>query len=239
MESSEVKIPLTDATYLRGEGVFETIRVVGGDPLFMVDHHRRLNASAEQMFLEAPEYGILEGMIRKLVAANGLDEARVRVTLGKNCLITAEPLEEDAIKVSVSTVGSNYPVNEKSRLVGVKCTSYAENMNLLSLAGADEVLRPNMRGDLCEGCLSNVFFVKDGKIHTPELETGCLPGIMRRQIMDRVGVVEGRWPFEILAEVEEIWLSNTIRKIRFVSEMDGRPMGEPSGLFQEVRSQLP
>jgi len=239
MESGEVRIPLTDATYLRGEGVFETIRVIGGVPLFMLDHSRRLKSSAEKMFLKAPGHDVLEKKIRKLVAANDLEEARVRVTLGENCLITAEALEEDVSKASVSTVGEMYPVNERSRLAGVKCTSYAENMNLLFLAGAGEVLRPNMAGELCEGCVSNVFFVKDGKVHTPALETGCLPGVMRKQVMERVGVVEGRWPFEILTEVDEIWLSNTIRKIRFVSEMDGRPMGELSELFLRVRSQLP
>ncbi len=239
VESSEMQIPFADATYLRGEGLFETIRVVGGKPLFLPDHARRLADSAGRLSLLAPTLEFLEVKIRELVLANHLSEARVRVTLGENCLMTAEPLEAEMEMVSVSTIGERYPVNERSPIAGIKCTSYAENMALLRLAGVGEVLRANTRGELCEGCVSNVFFVKDGKVFTPSLDTGCLPGVMRQQVMAVAEVEEGCWPYEWVREADEIWLSNTIRRLRFVNELDGESRGEPSELFHEIRSRLP
>ena len=238
MEAEEVKVSLAEALLLRGEGVFETIRVAAGEVLYFADHYRRLTASAKRLGLQVPEQKLLADRIKGVFAQNGLSEARVRVTLGANCLITAEMLEPEQLTVDVSTLGKDYPVNEQSPLAGVKCTSYAENMVLLRLGEVDEVLRANTRGELCEGCLSNVFFVKNGKVHTPALETGCLAGVMRQQVMKVIEVEEGIWPFEIVNEADEIWMSNSIRRLRFVSSIDGKSCGEPSELFHSVRSKL-
>lgn len=238
MDSDEVKISPGDTTLLRGEGVFETIRVLNGEPLYFSDHYRRLTSSAERLGVLTPQEDTLREALKEVVLNNNLREARVRVTLGENCLIMAEVLEPEQVGVEVSTLGKDYPVNERSPLVGMKCTSYAENMLLLRLGGTGEVLRSNTRGELCEGCVSNLFFEKDGKIYTPALVTGCLPGVMRQQVMKAIEVEEGCWPFEILKEVDGVWLSNSIRRLRFVSAIDGKLMGEPSELFHEVRSKL-
>jgi len=212
--------------------------VLGGEPLYFSDHHRRLTSSARRLGVSVPQEEALREELKELVSKNDLREARVRVTLGENCLITAEALEPEEMGVEVSTLGEKYPVNERSPLVGMKCTSYAENMLLLRLGGTGEVLRSNTRGELCEACLSNLFFERGGKVYTPSLETGCLPGVMRQQVMKVIEVEEGCWPFEILREADAVWLSNSIRRLRFVSAIDGKSMGEPSALFHAVRAKL-
>ena len=151
----------------------------------------------------------------------------MRVTLGQECLITAEAIPEEVKGLQVVT--SDCPVNEKSPLAQIKCTSYAENMLLLRQSGADEVIRPNTRGELCEGCISNVFFVKDGLLHTPSLKTGCLPGVMRRHVITKNEVNEGEWPLSILDDADEVWLSNAVRGLRFVSFLDGREFFRSAG----------
>ena len=238
MESSEVKVPSDDVTYLRGEGVFETIRVVEGRVMFLEDHYHRLKESAGRFALTVPEEEVLRGRIEALLIANQLSEARVRVTLGENCLITMFPLSLSEVGVSLVS-GERFPINEKSALAGIKCTSYAENMLIFRGAGGSEVLRPNTEGALCEACMANVFFMKGGQLFTPDLKTGCLPGVMRKQVLARAEVEVGVWPFEVVYEADEIWLTNSISGLRYVDSMNGKMMAAPSELFHELRVAIP
>ncbi len=238
VEEGEISISAFDPMLLRGQGVFETVRVVDGEPRFWGEHFERLSRSGDSLIPEMPKREVLESQIQEVVEANELKNSRVRVTLGTNLLITAEPLEDDIPIVNVA-IADHWPVNERSPLVGIKCTSYAENMRILRQFGTGEVIRSNTRGELCEGCISNVFFVKEGRIYTPSLETGCLPGVMRSQVIRRNRVEEGKWPLEILLEADEIWLSNAIRRLRCVSILDGKEMPPPSDFFWEVRHKIP
>lgn len=231
-----VSLPASDAVFLRGEGVFETILMEKGRACLWDQHYERLSASALKLGWLVGESEVLLSDVRRVTAANQLPTARVRITLGENCLITAEPIL--ACAPTVKAVSVDCPVNERSPLAGIKCTSYAENMILLRASGADEVIRANTRNELCEGCISNVFFVKKGVIHTPAIETGCLPGVMRAEVLRLAQVEEGRWPLEILEDADEIWLSNSIRKLRFVNSFNGKDFGHPSTQFRDLASLL-
>lgn len=236
VEEGVVSLPVTDPLFLRGEGIFETIRAEGGQPCLWERHYERLGHSAARMGWDVPGSEWLLGQIEELLAANGLSSARVRVTIGKELLITAGELPP-AVEV-VTAITSDCPVNERSPLAQVKCTSYAENMVLLRESGVDEVIRPNTRGELCEGCVSNVFFVKDGRIHTPSLDSGCLPGVMRAHLMCQVAVGEGRWGMDVLKDAEEVWLTNAIRGLRSLSFLNGRKLESSSILFTRVKDGL-
>ncbi len=236
VKEGRISLPVSDAVFLRGEGVFETIRAESGRPCLWQKHYDRLAKSALRMGWTTPDRCILESQVVEVLEANQLESARVRITLGNECLITAEPLPEVEGKLSVVSI--DCPVNERSPLAGVKCTSYAENMMLLRASGADEAIRPNMVGELCEGCISNVFFVKDGDIFTPALETGCLPGVMRAEVIRVVSVTEGHWPLDVLREADELWLSNSLRRLRSVNLLNGHDLGRESSLFLEVSQRL-
>lgn len=229
-----VDLPVTDPLFLRGEGVFETMRFEGGRVCLGRRHFDRLQASAKAMGWALPTADELERQVLAVVEANGLAAARVRLTVGREILITAAELPEDVPDVEVVTC--DLPVNERSPLAGLKGTSYAEPRLILERYGVAEVIRPNTRGELCEGCYSNVFFVKDGRVFTPALESGCLPGVMRAEVMDRIEVEEGMWPVEVLQEADEVWLTNAIRRVRRVTKLDDREMVGPSALFHELRS---
>lgn len=235
-KENEISLAASDAVFLRGEGVFETIRAEAGVPCLWEKHYARLVGSARRMGWVAPEKELLRAQIVGLLESNQLLDARVRITLGNNYLITAGALP--AIKEPLSVVTSDCPVNERSPLTSVKCTSYAENMLLLRESGADEAIRPNMAGDLCEGCISNVFFVKDGGVFTPSLKSGCLPGVMRSEVMRVAKVTEGQWPFEIIHEADELWLSNSLRGVRHVHCLNGRDLGQESSLLAQIRQRL-
>ena len=231
-----VELPVTDALFLRGEGVFETMRFEAGAICLWERHYRRLMNSASRIGWKIPGESELEQTIKAVVRENDLDPARVRATVGKEILITVTELDETSSKVKAGI--TSHPVNERSPLAGIKGTSYAENIWILRESVMDEVIRPNTVGELCEGCISNVFFIKDGKVHTPSLDTGCLPGVMRAEIIDRVEVIEGCWPIEVLHEAEAIWLTNATRRLRLVTEFEGKSMPEACVKFKELSEAL-
>lgn len=239
LAEEEVKVSPFDGGLLRGEGVFETMRALDGRVCFWARHYSRLLNSAARLSIVVPDPEVIERGIAHVLEGNELTGglARIRLTLSENLLITAVPLPHPAKACRVVTSAS--PINEWSPLVGAKVCSYAENMTVLRASGVDEAIRPNTRGELCEGCLSNVFFVKDGVVNTPSLKTGCLPGVSRSVMLERnPEFLEGRWPVAILGQAEEVWLTSSTRLMTWVDEFDGRAMGPPSELFQRTLADL-
>jgi branched-chain amino acid aminotransferase len=115
--------------------------------------------------------------------------------------------------------------NERSAVVGIKTTSYAENVRALAAArdrGASEALFANTLGHLCEGTGSNVFVVVDGQPITPPLTTGCLAGVTRALVLESSHVVEQDVPFEVLQSADEVFLTSTGRDVQPVHQIDDR-----------------
>lgn len=241
LSEGEVKISPFDSCLLRGEGVFETILAKDGRIVSWPRHLKRLRNSADLLGVDVPEETMMVEAIRMLLDENDLAQgkARIRITLGDNQLVTAVPLPERGETARITLV--DLCRNERSPLCHAKTCSYAENMLSLAKAkeaGADEAILSNTKGELCEGSMSNVFFVKDGKICTPALECGCLPGTVREAFLEIGEVQEGRWPIDVLNEAEEIWLTSSTRLVSWVSHYGERDLGEPSELFQKSREAL-
>ena len=239
LAEDDVQVSPFDGGLLRGEGVFETMRAIDGRVCFLERHFSRLLDSAAKLAIVVPDPEVIERAILAVLGANDLmnGEARVRLTLTQNILITAVPLPVNPLNCRIVTSAS--PINERSPLAGAKVCSYAENMTVLRIAGADEAIRANTRGELCEGCLSNVFFGMKGQVCTPSLVAGCLPGVSRSVLLERnADFQEGIWPISILEKADEIWLTSSTRLMTWVDECDGRTMGPPSELFQRTLADL-
>ncbi len=240
----EVKISPFDPGFTVGRGVFETMLAVRGKVFAWDRHLQRLKKSADVLGLKLPELSGLESAMHEVVLANPecRCEARIRVTLteGGNLIITAKSIEDYPLQTSAVQI--DFPINDQSPLSSIKTLSYAENLEALKqarVAGAGEAIRSNTAGELCEACISNVFFVRDQVIYTPSLETGCLPGITREILLERDPHIQvGRWPISILNEADEIWLTNSIRRLQWVRQFDKRDLGEPSETFFKMRAAL-
>ncbi len=132
--------------------------------------------------------------------------------------------------------------NERSATVGLKTTSYAENVVALARAheqGALEAIFGNTRGELCEATGSNVFVVTGGVLRTPPLDSGCLPGISRELVLewcrqDGLDVVEEALPLTVLAEADEVLLTSSIKDVMPVSVVDGRALPAPGPVTARV-----
>ena len=90
--------------------------------------------------------------------------------------------------------------------------------------GWDECILTNHSGHVCEGLSSNVFIVKDYKLITPSLDSGCINGVMRNYIiwLTANNVIEREIEAEELYDAEEILLTNAVKGIQWVRELNGR-----------------
>jgi len=241
LSEDQVKISPFDSCLLRGEGVFETILAVDGRIVSWPRHLKRLRNSAELLGVSVPQEAALVEAMRMVLNENELAQgkARIRVTLADNELVTAVALPERGECARVALV--DLPRNERSPLCHAKTTSYAENMLALVRAeelGADEAMLANTKGELCEGSLSNVFFVKNGVICTPALKCGCLPGTVREALLEIAEVEVGHWPIEVLDGADEIWLTSSTRPVTWVRQFGDRDLGLPSGGFRDLKENL-
>jgi branched-chain amino acid aminotransferase len=234
-----------------GDGVFEVIKIVDGRPVALQAHLDRLARSAQGLGLPEPD---LDGVRRGLAAVLEGDTAplgRVRVTwtgglapLGSDrgsgpatLVVSADAMDPWPDSTAVATVP--WPRNERGALAGLKTTSYGENVRALALAhdrGASEAIFANLQGHLCEGTGTNVFYVVDGELRTPTLDSGCLAGITRQLVLDWYGAVEVDEPIDVLTEqASEAFLASTTRDVQAIDRWDDRELPAPGPVTTEVR----
>lgn len=240
----DARISPLDHGLVVGDGVFETLRVYGGVPFAWTRHLDRLRASATGLGLSAPDAGELRAAADAVLAANGLTEARLRITItggpappgsrrapvAPTAIVIAFEIEPPAPNGSVMVVP--WTRNEGGALAGLKTISYAENVRALAWVeerGATEAIFANTLGNLCEATGSNVFLVLDGICCTPPLAAGCLNGVTRQlvlQLGDEIGVpVEERdIPVGHLRGADEAFVTSTVREVQPITSVDGHDL---------------
>ncbi len=240
VDAAEVGISPFDHGMLVGDGVFETMTAYGGEPFACRRHYERLTHSATTMGLGVPPRQVLDDAMRAVLKANGLSEARIRLTLtsGEGPLGSARGHAEQSVMVAVSPMPAfelttkvvvvPYLRNEKGALTGIKTTSYGENVVALKYAkerGAGEALFSNTAGQLCEGTGTNIFLVLDGVLVTPPLASGCLAGVTRSVLLDickkeGIPAEERDIPIEDLKRASEAFLTSTLREVQGIEYAD-------------------
>jgi branched-chain amino acid aminotransferase len=172
-----------------------------------------------------------------VIAANGLHEGRLRITvtggpspLGSDraevaptVIVAGGPLPGWPATTDVVTVP--WPRNERSALAGLKTISYAENVVALAFArdhGAGEALFANLAGNLCEGTGTNVFVGTGGRLVTPPLSAGCLAGVTRDLLIELVDVAEEDRPLAALTSADEAFLTSSTRDVQPIRAVDGQ-----------------
>ncbi len=259
---AEAKVSVLDHGLVVGDGVFETLRVYGGVPFAWTRHLARLCVSAEGIGLDLPDITELRSAADAVLRANGLSEARLRITVtggiappgsgrGDNAptvFLLAFPIEPAAPTVDVVIVP--WTRNENGALAGLKTISYASNVRALAYArerDAGEAIFANTQGNLCEATGSNVFIVRDGILITPPATAGCLLGVTRALVLElaaHAGIVieERDLPVGTLADSDEAFLSSTTREAQPIERVDGvrlRDVGgavstQIAGAFQDL-----
>jgi branched-chain amino acid aminotransferase len=223
--TTEARVPAADDGLLRGDGVFEVIRLYAGRPFALNEHLDRLERSAAALELPV-ERDPLEGEISALLAEFGEHEGQLRlvITRGGHRLAFTENLPARGETVRVATVTYSPTVI----LTGVKSLSYAANMQATRIAharGAEEAILVRPDGVVLEAPTSTVFWVSsDGVLLTPALDVGILESITRDRIVRELRVEEGAYAVEDLRDTHEAFLASTVREVQPISAIDGREL---------------
>lgn len=251
----EAVVSVFDHGFLYGEGIYETIRTYNGRPFLFDRHMRRLRNSASMIVLAVPfsDTELLQ-QIRKTMAAADLQGAeayvRVLVTRGigdltydpaatpvPSVVIIVKPqvdpppeVYECGVRVIIADVVRNHPatVNPMIKSNNLLNTALAAQQGIRR--GAYEAIMRNVRGELTECTVSNLFIVWDNVALTPPLESGLLPGITREflfEVAKEVGITmrEQVLRDEDLFQADEAFLTGTTREVVPIVDVDDRTIG--------------
>jgi branched-chain amino acid aminotransferase len=232
MDAAEAVVPASDDGLLRGDGVFEVIRLYAGRPFALDEHLDRLERSAAAIELPVDRQRF-EAEISALLAEHGEHEAQLRlvVTRGGNRLAFTENLPPYASRDRASVATVTY--SPSLILNGVKSLSYAANMQATRIAkarGADEAMLVRPDGIVLEAPTSTVFWVSaEGALRTPGLDVGILASITRDRLIRELEVEEGAFPLEDLLGAKEAFLASTVREVQAISAVDETELPECLG----------
>lgn len=264
VDASQARVSVFDRGFLFGDGVFESMRSLRGHVFRLERHLARLQQSASLIELTLPLTEVaFRAAIDSLLQANGLREARLRLTVTRGpgrpgdyveatgpptTVITASSFQEldprlyergvsvvTSSRCAIPIAAINPAIKSISRLASVLARREA------SRAGAFESLLLNTDGCVTEGTASNLFLVVGGALSTPATADGSLPGVTREAVIELAGkaglhTAEERVPAARLAQAEEVFLTNTSWGVLPVAAVDGRPVA--SGLAGPVGRML-
>ncbi|HLV60786.1 MAG TPA: aminotransferase class IV [Fredinandcohnia sp.] len=227
-----------DRGFTLGDGAFETMRCRDGKVFRLRRHVDRLRRALDLLRITTPP-DLLERIVE---AARGPGERMLRVTVTRGpappglmpietgpptVAILQAPIPPPPRELTARIVSGRR--NDKAAGSGHKLLGYAEG--ILGLfeardAGDDEALFLDTEGHLAEAAASNLFVVKGGRILTPPLGCGILPGITREIVLELEPFTEERvlWPRDLF-EAEEVFLTSSIRGIVPLVRVDGHRIG--------------
>ncbi len=226
----EATIPAADDGLLRGDGVFEVIRLYDGMPFALADHLDRIERSAASIALPV-ERGKLEPEIDALLEQFGTNPGQLRIVLtrGGHRLAFTENLPPRGETVTLASVAYSPTII----LTGVKSLSYAANMQATRIAqgrGAEEAVLVRPDGVVLEAPTSTLFWAApDGTLRTPAIETGILESITRARLVEALEVEEGSWDVKELLAADEAFLASTTREVQPVASIDDVDLPEAPG----------
>jgi branched-chain amino acid aminotransferase len=189
-------------------------------------HHARLIEGCRRLQLDAPTAADFREALRAVAAAGGRGPQRLRFSVlsgpeRTHWLAQAAPVAPAGNATVVCTVFRRaWPCP----LAGIKPTAYAANLVLQRVAqaaGATEALVLGPDGALAEGAMSNLFIVRAGRVLTPPLSTGCLPGVTRAAVLEiceaeGVPAAEATFLPADLRAADEVFLTSSVRGIQSV-----------------------
>lgn len=227
-------IPATDPGFLYGHGVFEVVRAYGGVPFRLADHLARMRRSAAlfKVPFRPPDLG---PVIAELCRRNRAPDAYVRITLsaGGRLLVLARPrrpLPRAWYRRGAEVMIAPWRRDPRGPLCGHKTLNYLENVLTHREArrrGCADALYVGPRGELLEGCVTNVFLVLGGRLVTPRLGPGILPGVTRQVVLEIVpSARERNVRLKELWKADEAFLTNSMIEIL--------PLGRPGPVTRRV-----
>ena len=260
VEATKARVAPVSSAMLYGRGVFTTLAIYDSAPFLWSKHWQRLAAHAAK--LDVDHTGCTEknvgDALQKLIAVNQVKDGRARVILlarsgrdlwktkmpgGKKTdllIMTGDPPKAPPNGMSLAV--SPYRTSTFSPLTGIKSLNYLNNVLAWEEAQSrdfDEAVVLNERGEITSATTSNLFWVKDGTVHTPALSTGAIAGVTRDCVIDIAGkhflpLLEGVYEMSDLTDADEIFLTSSSIGVAQVTTFDFRRYAVEAGSVTAV-----
>jgi branched-chain amino acid aminotransferase len=216
----EARIPVVDDGFLRGDGVFEVVRVYAGRPFVLHEHLERMARSAHNLHLPlAVEHFVRDA--HELLIATRVGDALMRfvATRGGHRIVLLEALPELPPTLALGVV--EYAPTRV--LDGIKSLSYASNMLARRIAeelGFDDALLVTPHGRILEAPTASFFVAVDGAIRTPPLSEHILDSITRRRVLALANVEEQPLTLDDVRRASGAFIASTVREAHPVHRVD-------------------
>jgi len=263
LTKSKAKISPFDLGFLYGYSVFETMRSYSGRIFRLEQHLRRLENAARTLHIPLGDHE-LKRACYEVLEANKLTNARIRLSLSAGeaegipdqpnqvtptVFISVNqftPVDDALYSRGCKAMVSSYRQNSRSPLSTMKTANYLNSWLARQEArssGASEALLLNEKGFISEGSMTNIFLLSNGALLTPDIGSGCLPGITRGAVIElasAIGItaIEREIVIDELFQAEEAFLTNSILEILPLSEVDGICIGSKKKQISEITDQL-
>lgn len=249
VEATKARVAPVSSAMLYGRGVFTTIAIYDSQPFRWSKHWHRLTTHAAKLdidFTGCTEKNVGDAL-RKLVAFNQVREGRARVIMlarsGRDIwktktasgakktdllIMTGDP--QKVAQNGLSLAVSPYRINTFSPLSGIKSLNYLDHVLSWEEAQSrdfDEAVVLNERGEIVSATTANLFWARNGTLHTPSLSTGAMAGITRECVIEIanksfIPLVEGVYEMPDLTDADEIFLTSTSLGVAPVTTFDFR-----------------
>lgn len=236
-----------------GDGLFETMKVIAGSIRLKELHFKRLFNGMETLQIVLQGFisdSMFEEQVMKTIRKNHIGgAARVRLTVYRGdgglydfnntsggYVIQVWPISSSSLAMNED--GLRLGIYEGGRKAIDELANIKSNNYLVYAMGAIHAKRYNLNDSLilnsnnrvCDSTIANVFWAKDGTIFTPPLSEGCVAGVMRRHLVNTLpeqgyNVLEKEVIPDELAEADEIFLTNAVSGLRWVSDFRDRKFG--------------
>lgn len=255
MLSQEARIPISDRGFRFGDGVFETISVSGGVSYQWEYHLDRLSAGASEIRIPLPEINWFY-MLRETLTQNKATEGFLRISVSRGdgsvgYLPAASVTPTWAIEYlpprPMPTAPYTLWLSSYERAAPESMPTHhklAQGLtSTLALMEAqdnhcDEALLIGAAGDVCSAAAANIFWIRNGTLFTPDIETGCLDGITRYQVLQltTAPVEECEAFLEEFMEAEAAFITNSRLGIWPIATL--QPMGKIFDAHHPMIAQL-
>src|SRR6266550_2794422 len=226
LEAAKARIAPVSSAMLYGRGVFTSVAIYQGQLFHWPEHWIRLNHHAARLGISCEECTkeSVGTALKKLIAVNQVREGRARVILLARSsrhvwpakppgprktdllIMTGEPqkISQPGVTIAVSP----YRFNSFSPLTGIKSLNYLDHVLSWEEAHSrdfDEAVMLNERGEIVSVTMANIFWVRNGTVHTPALSTGALAGVTRESVIKLAAehylpLIEGIYTMQDLTE---------------------------------------
>lgn len=237
-------VPLAAPGVLFGESAFETLRVRAATVFQLHRHVERLQRTMRELgWGIPPSREDIESGLRAAAAAVGGQDVRARITVlrlddegGFECFVQAvpyTPLSADRYEAGVGAVVTDVRLEGAGTWTRYKLgnrIAFRLAQQQACRRGAWEGLLLSGDGFVADGAISNVHFVRDGRVFAPSIEAGALPGVARaaaRQIAEQLHIPwrEGRYTPAEFRRADECFLTNALVGVLPVTVLDGQAVG--------------